>query len=200
MSTQRQQKTCDCGNDEFIFVKDLNLAKVWKAGNKYARICVDCGNRYFLGKAMWEAARDQFVILDGEDDPKPLFDCPVCGEDVTGWPDQCPYCDTDYEWNEEDIIEIPSGPGEADSETEPDTPKRDDLPPVDDLDAEDVKAMDWTTLQQYGAVVDGLTGSGVDQATLRAGLLERVRPDDEADDTETDEADDPEEEETDAET
>lgn len=100
-NAQKHRKVCDCGNDEFYFTKDLNLDKAWKAGNKFARICTECGNRYFLSKAMYQAASDQFVILDGEDDPIPIFDCPKCGEQVTGQPDSCPYCDVEYQWPDE---------------------------------------------------------------------------------------------------
>lgn len=94
----KHKKVCDCGNAEFYFAKDLNLDKVWKAGNKFCRICTECGTRFFLSKAMYEAATDQYVILDGEDEPVPIFSCPSCDEQVTGQPDACPYCDTEYEW------------------------------------------------------------------------------------------------------
>jgi hypothetical protein len=215
MSTQRQTETCGCGGTEFIFVKDLNLAKVWKAGNKFARICVDCGNRYFLGKSMWEAARDQFVILDGETDPKPLFECPVCGEQVTGWPDKCPYCDAGYEWAEDDIIEIGDGEG---SKIEPAEDDGDEdvrtLPAVSNLSASDVETMGWKNLQKYGAAVDGLVGSGITEDELRGELMRRVDPshplaadepyldaDDEDDDEDEESEDTAEtEEETDADT
>lgn len=99
MSQRRQQqhsKVCDCGNDSFLLTKDLNLDKVWKAGNKYCRICTDCGNRYFLSKAMYEAASETFVILDGAEKPIPLRECPNCEEEVTGDPDDCPYCDITF--------------------------------------------------------------------------------------------------------
>lgn len=100
---QKHKKVCDdCGNGEFYFAKDLNLDKVWKAGNQFCRICTECGNRYFLSKAMYRAASDQYVILDGEDDPIPIFDCPNCDEQVTGQPDSCPYCDVEYEWPDSD--------------------------------------------------------------------------------------------------
>lgn len=96
--SDRHKSTCDCGNDEFLFCKDLNLDKVWKAGNQYCRVCTDCGNRFFLSESMYDAIDDKFVILDGEDEPIPIFDCPACEETVTGTPPQCPYCDVEYDW------------------------------------------------------------------------------------------------------
>lgn len=192
MSTQRGEKTCDCGGDEFIFVKDMNLAKVWKAGNKYARVCVDCGNRYFLGKAMWENARDQYVILEGEDDPNPIFDCPACEETVTGWPDACPYCDTEYEWGEDakvdiggDLGEPPEDPDEDDDEDAPEGPlEAEGLVPLGRLTDEDVDEMNYRTLQKYGAALDGMRGSGVSEAALRQQVKDRL-PDDGPDDADT---------------
>lgn len=173
MSSKRGKKTCDCGSGEFIFVKDLNLAKVWKSGNKFARICTACGNRYFLGKAMWENATDQYVILDGEDEPVPIFDCPACEETVTGWPDSCPYCDVPYEWNEAEKIDIGGGTEPADEPVE-DESDDDGLIPLDELEEEQVDKMGYTMLQKYGAAVEGMKGSGVDEATLRAQLKERL--------------------------
>lgn len=189
MSTQRGQKTCDCGSEDFIFVKDLNLAKVWKAGNKYARICVECGNRYFLGKAMWEGARDQYVILDGEDQPVPIFDCPVCEETVTGWPETCPYCDAEYHWDEEEKVSIGAEDIEEVEEDE-DEDGPEGLVPVGRLEPSDVAEMDYTTLQKYGAHLDGMKGSGVDEATLRSQLTDRLSSDGEGEETDETEEND----------
>lgn len=99
MSQKQRKAACECGNDVFYFVKDLNLDKVWKAGNKYTRICTDCGSRYFLSQAMWEASDDTYVILKGDDTPLPLFSCPACEESVTGTPENCPYCDAEFDWS-----------------------------------------------------------------------------------------------------
>lgn len=189
MSTKRGQKTCDCGNGEFIFVKDLNLAKVWKSGNKFARICTDCGNRYFLGKAMWENATDQYVILDGEDEPVPIFDCPACEETVTGWPDSCPYCDVPYEWDEAEKIDI--GRGGADEPEDDEAEEDDGLVPLDELSESDVDRMGYTMLQKYGAAVEGMKGSGVDEPTLRGQLKERLPSNDtDEEDAETEDTND----------
>lgn len=111
------QQECDCGNEEFYFCEDLNLDKAWKAGNKWCRICTDCGNRYFLSKTMYRAATDQYVILEGEDDPVPVFDCPRCEKRVTGQPSECPYCDVEYHWGDDDADEE-EGTGEADQTDE----------------------------------------------------------------------------------
>lgn len=100
MTTITDDNPCDCGNTEFFFVKDLNLDKAWKAGNMYSRKCVDCGARYFLAKSLWRDVSDQYVILDGEDEPVPIFSCPRCEERVTGQPSECPYCDAEYTWPE----------------------------------------------------------------------------------------------------
>lgn len=100
--TTTTKQACDCGCNEFHFTKDLNLDFAWKAGNKYCRICTDCGARYFLAKSMYEAVEDQYVIVAGEDDPVPSFDCPACDEPVTGTPNKCPFCDQEYVWGEPD--------------------------------------------------------------------------------------------------
>lgn len=120
MSTQQRKAACECGNETFYFVKDLNLDKVWKAGNKYARLCTACGARYFLSEAMWERADDHYVILRGDDAPVPLFSCPACGESVTGTPDQCPFCEAEFDWSHY------SDPGDRDSAPDDDDDDDDD--------------------------------------------------------------------------
>lgn len=128
---------CDCGNDTFYFTKDQNLDKAWKVGNKYARICTDCGHRYFLAKSMWQDVSDQYVILDGEDEPIPIFDCPACAETVTGQPDECPYCDVEYRWEAEEDDEVDEEAEEY-KEIEEDLPEDDDL--EEEADAEEADA------------------------------------------------------------
>lgn len=117
----RHKKLCDCGNDEFYFCKDLNLDKAWKAGNKWCRICTDCGNRYFLSQAMYQAATDQYVILNGEDDPQPVFECPACSEQVTGQPGACPYCDVEYDWGPSDETDVDEAAETEDEDEQGDT-------------------------------------------------------------------------------
>lgn len=136
-SERSHAKRCDCGNGEFYFCKDLNLDKAWKAGNMFCRICTECGNRYFLSQAMYQAASDQYVILDGEDEPIPVFECPACDEQVTGQPDTCPYCDVEYQWGE-DSSDSEEAESESESDQEADDTEQveDDRTPDSDSDSE----------------------------------------------------------------
>jgi len=72
---------------------------------------------------MWEQIEDRYVIPIGKDIPRPmkdcdacgedtwrtdddecglcgapLFDCPNCGEEISGKVDNCPECDAEYRW------------------------------------------------------------------------------------------------------
>lgn len=139
-------RACDCGNKEFLYVKDLNLDKVWKSGNKFCRVCTACGSRYFLAKSIYQRAEDQYVILDGENTPIPIFACPnkTCEETVTGLPDACPFCDVPYVWDdgedEAEEIEADDEPATVNdvledddpAEIEPDEPEYVDEAPVEE--------------------------------------------------------------------
>lgn len=165
MSNSQHQTECSCGNEHFVFVKDLNMAAVWKTGNKFCRICSECGNRFFLSKSIYHSARDQYVILKGEDTPTPIYDCPACDESVTGYPESCPYCDTEYGWSEADIIDFDFDEAE---ETLPETTDGDEseeeddewpVPRLHEIDEDTVENMDYRTLREYGMRLDGVKGN-----------------------------------------
>lgn len=141
MTTTLNTQTCDCGGTEFYFAKDLNLEPVWKRGNKYCRICADCGNRYFLAKSMYERVSDQYVILQGESEPIPLFECPACETEVSGTPEQCPYCDVEYDWGPEAAETVEAAPAEelqdAPEDDEPEEALEEET--TDDVDDEPVE-------------------------------------------------------------
>jgi len=127
MPTKLNQQSCDCGCNEFYFCKDLNLEPVWKAGNKFCRVCADCGSRYFLAKSMYQQVSDRYIIPRGEDEPVPIFDCPRCEETVTGLPNSCPYCDAEYEWPtlDEETVEA-DDPGEETAPVEDENEDQDE--------------------------------------------------------------------------
>lgn len=50
------------------------------------------------------AMTDGGTDLDDQDDEEHVneFDCPECGEHLTGYPDECPTCEVPYRWDDED--------------------------------------------------------------------------------------------------
>lgn len=95
---------------EMLVTKDLNLDFPWKSGNKYARICPECGSRNFTTRTYWETVEVSFVIPREEEKPRPLYRCPYteevvdegeepCGEEFVGppldegLPEACPECE-----------------------------------------------------------------------------------------------------------
>lgn len=116
---------CDCGNGEFVTAIDLKMVPPHMPGNKYCRICTNCGARHFCSKSHFERTTDKHVIPVKETDPVEaehcekcdgytwvtkdhdcarcgdnIFPCPECGETVHGQPDECPHCGVDYQWEE----------------------------------------------------------------------------------------------------
>lgn len=114
---------CDCGEGEFVAALDLKLVPSHVPGNKYCRMCKNCGKRHFVSRKFFERSEDKHVIPVKETDPveatecdscdsitwvtggsecarcgENIFDCPNCGEEVQGEPDECPNCGTDYNW------------------------------------------------------------------------------------------------------
>lgn len=134
------QDACDCGNESFLFTKDQNLDKAWKTGNKYVRICDDCGSRYFLAKSMYRQSDEQYVIPSGESSPIPIFDCPDddCQKRVTGKPDECPYCGAEYIWPSEDDEdgEDEDGDDSGEADVDPDDPDPEGEEALDEDDEE----------------------------------------------------------------
>lgn len=44
---------------------------------------------------------DEVDVDDDQDDVEESpnrFECPTCGEEVTGYPDECPHCEAGYNW------------------------------------------------------------------------------------------------------
>lgn len=118
-------KTCECGNGEFVTAIDLKLVPAHMPGNKFCRICTECGTRHFCSKEHFENSEKKHVIPVKEKAPVEgvecdecdgwtwvtnnhncarcsanIFPCPKCDEQVHGQPDECPHCGIEYNWND----------------------------------------------------------------------------------------------------
>jgi hypothetical protein len=115
----------DVSEAEMMVAKDLNFAYAWKSGNKFARICPECGARTFTAGSYWESeeadpTKVAWVIEKGDtkDDARPRFYCPYdeevvdeepCGERFLGaphnadavGPEECPHCGRELQWEDE---------------------------------------------------------------------------------------------------
>lgn len=117
----------DVGESEMLVVLDRNFEYPWKSGNKYARICPECGSRTFCPESYWESKDADpedvaYVIEKAEDkedrEIRPRFRCPYtgefvedggepCGEVFLGephsaeavGPDECPHCERELNWD-----------------------------------------------------------------------------------------------------
>lgn len=118
---------CECGNGEFVAAVDLKLIPAHMPGNKYCRICTNCGTRHFCSKAHFERSDDKHVIPVKEKAPveavecdscdgwtwvtaahncarcqENIFPCPECEKQVHGEPAECPHCGVAYAWDAEE--------------------------------------------------------------------------------------------------
>lgn len=116
-------ESCECGNGEFVPALDLKMVPSHVPGNKYCRICSGCGKRHFCSKDHYEQSDNKHVVPVKETKPVEatecescgeqtwengahecarcganIFDCPSCGDEVHGEPDECPHCGVDYDW------------------------------------------------------------------------------------------------------
>lgn len=92
---------------EMYVVRDRNMDYPWVGGNKYARICPECGARQFCAKSYWlqryrDPERVAHIIKKGEDEPVVAFECVYEGCDgmLVDFPDECPECERAIEWEE----------------------------------------------------------------------------------------------------
>lgn len=107
-----------------IIVKDLATAISPVPGNPYARFDTSDESRKYCSKDLWENADQKFVIPQGAaTTPQPLvecevcgddsyqdennecgrcgtniFDCPECGSEHHGEPEECSECGVKYNW------------------------------------------------------------------------------------------------------
>lgn len=83
-----------------LVIRDKNMAAPHKGGNQYATLCPECKQRQFCSKSRWIMADPAFVIQRGENEAKPLWDCPYddCDGEFVGQPDKCPECEREFEW------------------------------------------------------------------------------------------------------
>lgn len=87
---------------DLLVVYNENFDFPWKSGNPFARVCPECGSQTFTAKAYWQSQEVPYIIPKGEDEPKPLFDCPYegCGGEFLGTPDECPECERELLWED----------------------------------------------------------------------------------------------------
>jgi RNA polymerase subunit RPABC4/transcription elongation factor Spt4 len=114
---------CCVPESEMLVCRDLNLDYPWKGGNQYSRICPECGSRTFTAKSYWEMRVEDpdeqaYIIPQGDDtEPQPYFICPYgdCTGTFYGFPDECPECEREFEWEGLDDEETGGDSGGVDN-------------------------------------------------------------------------------------
>ena len=98
---------CCVPEAEMLVVRDRNMDYPWKGGNKYARICPQCGKRQFCAKSYWQQRYHgddavAYIIKKGEEgEPVPAYECPFgdCDGMLVDYPSECGRCEEPIEWH-----------------------------------------------------------------------------------------------------
>lgn len=108
---------CCVPEEEMMVVRDLNMNAPFKGGNQYCRICPECGKRTFCSKMYWKTADEQYVIPEGEEDPIQRFECPYpdCDGSFFGTVDECPECENEIMWEDDDTDSDQQNEAEAEA-------------------------------------------------------------------------------------